>query len=204
MPGIIHVVDDDASFRTATQRLLEAAGYRVITYSSAQQLLDEQPDDKIAGCILLDVQMPGLSGPELQSRLAEMGSTFPVIFLSGHADVSVTVKAIKAGADDFLIKPVTSDQLLSTIEKAIARHRIAQRLAKDIEALRDLLSSLTPRQRQVLDLIVRGKPNKQIAHALGSTERTVKAHRQVIMEKMKAQSLAQLVVIAERLSLLIK
>jgi FixJ family two-component response regulator len=202
LPGIVHVVDDDASFRTAIQRRLEMAGYRVVTYASAQQFLDRCPDESGPGCILLDVRLPGLSGPELQSRLTELGSTLPVVFLTAYADVSTTVKAIKAGADDFLIKPVNSDQLLSSVEKAIARHETARGLKAELEALRRRLSTLTPRQRQVFDLVVRGKTHKHVARELGSSERTIKAHRQVIMEKMKVQSLVQLVTIAERLGVL--
>jgi FixJ family two-component response regulator len=202
LPDIVYVVDDDASLRTTLQQLLEAAGYRVITYASAQQLLDQRPDENSPGCILLDVHMPGLSGPELQSRLTEFGSTLPIVFLTGYMDVTVTVKAIKAGADNFFIKPVRSDELLRAIEKALARHETALALKGELETLRARLSTLTPRQRQVFDLVVRGKKNKHVARELGSTERTIKAHRQVIMEKMKVQTVPQLVVIAERLGVL--
>ena len=202
MPGIVHVVDDDTSFRTAIQRLLEKTGYRVVTYASAQQLLDQRPDENGPGCIILDVRMPGLSGPELQGRLTELGWTLPIVFLTGYPDIAVTVKAIKAGADNFLIKPVSSYELLRAIERAIARHETAHALKGELEPLRARLSTLTPRQRQIFELIVRGKTNKHAARELGSSERTIKAHRQVIMEKMNAQSLAQLVSIAERLGVL--
>ncbi|QIG96775.1 response regulator transcription factor [Bradyrhizobium sp. 6(2017)] len=202
MPGIVYVVDDDASYRTAIKRLLEKTGYRVVTYASAQQLLDQRPDENSPGCILLDVRMRGLSGPDLQSRLIEFGSTLPIVFLTGYMDITVTVKAIKAGADNFFIKPVRSDELLRAIEKALARHETALALKGELETLRARLSTLTPRQRQVFEIIVRGKTNKHAARELGSTERTIKAHRQVIMEKMNVQSLAQLVTIAERLGVL--
>jgi FixJ family two-component response regulator len=202
LPGIVYVVDDDASLRTTIQQLLEAAGYRVITYASAQQLLDQRPDENSPGCILLDVRMPGLSGPEVQGRLTEFGSTLPIVFLTGYMDIIVTVKALKAGADNFFIKPVRSDELLKALEKAIARHETALALKGELEALRTRLSMLTPRQRQVFEIIVRGNTNKHVARELGSTERTIKAHRKEIMEKMKVQSLAQLVVIAERLDVL--
>ena len=202
MPGIVYVVDDDASLRTTIQQLLEAAGYRVITYASAQQLLDQRPDENSLGCILLDVRMPGLSGPEVQGRLTEFGSTLPIVFLTGYMDIIVTVKALKAGADNFFIKPVRSDELLKALEKAIARHETALALKGELEALRTRLSTLTPRQRQVFEIIVRGNTNKHVARELGSTERTIKAHRKEIMDKMKVQSLAQLVVIAERLGVL--
>ena len=201
MPGIVHVVDDDPSFRTAIQRLLEKTGYRVVSYASAQQLLDQRPDENGPGCIILDVRMPGLSGPELQGRLTELGWTLPIVFLTGYPDISITVKAVKAGADNFLIKPVSSDELLRAIERAIAQHETTRALKGQLEAHRDRLSTLTPRQRQVFEIIVR-KTNKLAARELGTTVRTIKAHRQVIMEKMNVQSLAQLVTIAERLGVL--
>ena len=158
---------------------------------------DEQP-----GCILLDVQIPGLSGPELQSRLIELGSTLPIVFLTGHADTATTVRAIKAGAEDFLTKPVSSEQLIDAIERALARQEAVHAVsaASSIRFAR-LSPSLTPRERQVFDLIVRGKINKQIAYELGTTERTVKAHRHQVMEKMQVHSLAELVSIAERLGM---
>jgi FixJ family two-component response regulator len=146
--------------------------------------------------------MPGLSGPDLQARLMDLGSTLPIVFLTGHADTRTTVQTIKAGAQDFLTKPVSSDQLLGAIERAIAFHlaRLDQR--GELDRLRNLLGLLTPRERQVFDLVVRGKINKQIATQLGTTVRTVKAHRHRVMEKMKVQSLAELVSIAERLGVL--
>jgi len=201
LPGIVHVVDDDASYLTAIQQLLEASGYRVATYASAQQFLDRQPDDS-KGCILLDVRMPGISGLELQSRLTERGSKLPIIFLTAYPDVSITVKAIKAGADDFFIKPVGSEDLLGAIARAITRHRNVRALDGELDALRSRLSTLTSRQRQVFEIIVQGKTNKQAARALGSTERTVKAHRSAIMDKLQVQSVVDLVRIAERLGVL--
>lgn len=202
MPGLVHVVDDDASFRAAIERRLRIAGYDVATYASAQDLLDRLPGDDGPGCILLDVQIPGLSGPELQGHLATLGSTLPIVFLTGHADTATTVRAIKAGAEDFLTKPVPSEQLLDALERALSRHGAAQMQRTRLRSLQVLLGSLTPRERQVFDLVVRGKINKQIAHALGTTERTVKAHRHQVMEKMQVQSLAELVSLAERLGLL--
>lgn len=202
MPGVIHVVDDDASFRTAIERRLKLAGYDVATYVSAQELLDKVQDLQTAGCILLDVQIPGLSGPELQTRLVELGSKLPIIFLTGHADTATTVRAMKAGAEDFLTKPVSSDQLLGAIERALAHQESALGQRNKLESLRAHVASLTPRERQVFDLVVRGRLNKQIAHELGTTERTVKAHRHQVMEKMQVQSLAELVSGAERLGML--
>jgi len=202
LPGIIHIVDDDASFRTAIERRLKKAGYQVLTYSSAQQLLDRPLDESEPSCILLDVRIPGLSGPELQERLGELGSTLPIVFLTGHADIQTTVKTMRAGAEDFLIKPVSSAQLLHAVERALAHHETLLGQRYRMDSVRSQIATLTPRERQVFDLIVRGKINKQIAHKLGTTERTVKAHRQQVMEKEKVQSLAELVSIAERLGLL--
>jgi FixJ family two-component response regulator len=202
LPGLVHVVDDDVSFQTAIERRLKLAGYDVTTYSSARELLDRLPDDRSPGCILLDVRIPGLSGPELQSRLIELGSTLPIVFLTGHADTATTVRAIKAGAEDFLTKPVSSGQLIDAIERAMARQEAALSQRSKLDSLRALVAALTPRERQVFNLIVRGRINKQVAFELGTTERTVKAHRHQVMEKMHVHSLAELVSIAERLGML--
>lgn len=199
MHAYVHIVDDDDSFRTALERRLKLAGYRVLTYASAGQLLDRLPGDEEAGCILLDVRIPGMSGPELQGRLNELQSTLPIVFLTGHADTATTVQAIKAGAEDFLTKPIASDQLIEAIERAVARHELARSQRARLDSLRALLARLTPRERQVFDLIVCGRINKQVAYELGTTERTIKAHRHQVMEKMQVQSLAELVSIAERL-----
>ena len=202
MPGLVHVVDDDASFRTAIERRLKLAGYDVATYASAQELLDAAPGDDQPGCILLDVMIPGLSGPDLQSRLVASGSILPIIFLTGHADTPTTVRTIKAGAEDFLTKPVSSEQLLDAIGRALARQDAARAQRGKLDTFRMHLATLTQRERQVFDLIVRGKINKQVAHELGTTERTVKAHRHQVMEKMQVHSLAELVSVAERLGML--
>ena len=199
MSGIVYVVDDDAFFRAAIQQQLEQTGYRVVTYASAEEVLEQRPDEIGPGCILLEVRMPGLSGPALQSRLLELGSTLPILFITGYADVSTTVKALKAGADDFLIKPVQSDELLRAIRRSLARHQTALELKREFDVLRGRLATLTPRERQVFVLIVRGKINKQVANELGATERTIKAHRHNVMEKMKVRSLAELVLIGEQL-----
>lgn len=203
MTQTVHVVDDDASFRTAVERRLKKAGYAVATYVSAQQLLDHLPDEDQPGCILLDVRIPDLSGPELQDRLGEAGSTLPIVFLTGYGDVPTSVRAIKAGAEDFLTKPVSSEQLLRAVEQAIAHHEVSRGVRRKLDAFRELLATLTPRERQVFERVVQGKINKQIAHQLGATERTIKAHRHRVMEKMKVQSLAELVSIAERLGILV-
>ena len=202
MSGLVHVIDDDASFRTAVERRLKLAGYDVETYSSAQQLLDRLPGAEKPGCILLDVQMPGLNGLDLQSRLIERGSILPIVFVTGYADTPATVRAIKAGAEDFLTKPASSALLIDAIERAMARYKSAHHQRNELNSLRGLVATLTPRERQVFNLIVRGKINKQIAHELGTTERTVKAHRHQVMEKMQVDSLAELVSNAERLGML--
>jgi len=198
VPGIVHVVDDDSSFRTAMERRLKKAGYEVVTYPSAQHLLDRVPNESELGCILLDVRIPGLSGPELQDRLNEFGSTVPIVFLTGHPDVPTTVRTIRAGAEDFLSKPVSSDQLLRAVERAVARHEVARSRKIELEMVRAHIARLTPREREVFELVIRGRTNKQIGNALGATERTIKAHRQRVMEKMQVRSLAELVSLAER------
>lgn len=202
MSGLVHIVDDDPSFLTAMERHLKHAGYQVAAYSSAQELLDRLPSDGIPGCILLDVQMPDLDGSALQRKLVELGSALPIIFLSGHTDIPLTVRAIKAGARDFLSKPASSEDLLRAIAGALAHHQSTLDLQNKISAARARLATLTPRERQVFNFIVRGKINKQIAHALGTTERTIKAHRHGVMEKMQVRSLAELVSLAERIGAL--
>lgn len=202
MPGLVHVVDDDASFRTAIERLLKREGYNVALYPSAQDLLDRPPNESEPGCILLDVRIPGLSGPELQDRLSELGSTLPIVFLSGYADVQTTVRAIRAGAEDVLVKPVSSEELLAAVERAFAHQLAARSQRHRLDAVRATIAMLTPRERQVFELVIRGKTNKQVGNVLGATERTIKAHRQRVMEKMQVRSLAELVSLAERAGIL--
>jgi len=200
--GLVHIVDDDASFRTAMERRLKHAGYEVATYPSALHFLASLPTERVPSCILLDVRIPGRSGPELQGRLKELGSTLPIIFLTGYPDIATTVRTIKAGADDFLIKPVSSDDLLQAVERAIAHHEVMRGLKNKLDTARAHIARLTPRERQVFDLVVRGRINKQNAHELGTTARTVKAHRHRVMEKMQVRSVAELVSLAERVSVL--
>jgi FixJ family two-component response regulator len=202
VPGLIYVVDDDPSFLTAIERRLKLAGYDVATYSSAESLLQHVANQERSACILLDVQIPGLSGPELQDRLAAIGSTLPIVFLTGHADTPTTVRAIKAGAEDFLTKPVSSSELMGAIERALARHATELDHLSRLDGVRKRLARLTPRERQVFEFVVQGRINKQIAHQLGTTERTVKAHRSQVMDKMGAASLAELVSIAQRAGVL--
>lgn len=199
--AVIHIVDDDAQFRVAVARLLQASGYRVTLYESGVHLLGDLPADA-HGCILLDVRMPDLSGLELQDKLRQTASVLPIVFLTGHGDLPMSVRAIKAGAEDFLSKPVSKSTLLDAVERALVRCR-HQRAARDrMESLRALVSMLTPREREVFALVVRGRLNKQIAYELGASERTIKAHRHSVMEKLKVNSLAEAVSIAERLGIL--
>jgi FixJ family two-component response regulator len=203
MPSLVHVVDDDASFRTAVERRLKHAGYEVETYSSAQHLLDRLSGVEEPGCILLDVQMPGLSGLELQKRLVGLGSILPIVFVTGHSDIPATVQAIKAGAEDFLTKPIPSEQMIAAIERGMARYDSARRQRAELDSFLALVATLTPRERQVFYLMVRGMINKKIAGELGTTERTVKAHRHEVMAKMQVDSLAELVSSAVRLGVIV-
>jgi FixJ family two-component response regulator len=173
-----------------------------VSYESAQQLLDRLPADAASSCLLLDVKIPGVSGPQLQRQLVELGCALPVVFLTGHGDIPTSVRAIKAGAEDFLTKPVSRDVLVDAIERAVARHQIERQKYGQLDTLRALIAKLTRREREVFELVVQGKLNKQIAFELGTTERTIKAHRHKVMEKIGVQSLAELVLVAERSGLL--
>jgi len=199
--AIVHVVDDDESFRTSTGRLLRACGYAVESYESAEQLLKRLPDNTGVGCILLDIKIPGLSGLELQDRLNALGSRLPIIFVSGFADVPTAVRVMKSGAEDLLTKPVTKEALLQAIERAHVRCHSMREKHEQLDVLQTLAGHLSPRERQVFERVVRGKMNKEIARELSSTERTIKAHRHRVMEKMRVTSLAELAMIAERLGI---
>jgi len=199
--SMIHVVDDDASFRTAISRLLNVSGYDVAGYESAAAFLRALEEAK-PGCILLDVEMPDLGGLQLQDELARLSRGWPIIFMTGHGDIPMSVRAIKAGAEDFLSKPVSRDTLLEAIKQALVRYGEKRQSQDQLDSLRSLVATLTPREAEVFALMVRGKPNKQIAHALGTSERTIKAHRHMVMNKLEVQSFAETVSIAERLGLL--
>lgn len=196
----VHVVDDDASWRTSVQRLLSAAGHRVALYASAEQFLESAALDG-PSCVLLDMRMPGLTGLQLQQALAKLRRQVAVIFVSGHGDIPTTVLAMKGGAEDFLAKPVATEVLLRAVEQALARDREERGRREQLEALRELVDSLTPAERKVFNLVVRGRLNKQIAAELGTAERTVKWHRHNLMQRLQLQSLAELVSLAERLGL---
>jgi FixJ family two-component response regulator len=196
--SIIRVVDDDASFRNAISRLLRAGGYTVQTFASATEFLQSARTD-IPGCVLLDLHMPGPSGLDLQEALAKAEQPMPIIFLTGYGDIPTSVHAMREGAEDFLTKPVKQEVLLPAIERALARdaqERTARARQREWRARYD---TLTPREREVMTLVVSGKLNKQIAGDLGTAERTVKAHRAQVMEKMQVTSLAELVRVSEHL-----
>lgn len=198
---VVHVVDDDTSFRSAISRLLKASGYEVAEYESAGSLLRAIPDAK-PGCLLLDVQMPSLGGLQLQAELAKLPQSWPIIFMTGHGDIPSSVRAIKAGAEDFLSKSVSKDTLLEAIERALVRYAEMRESQDQLSSFRSLIATLTPREGEVFSLMVRGRPNKQIAHLLGTSERTVKAHRHMVMEKLQVRSFAEAVSVAERSGLL--
>lgn len=196
-PAQIHLIDDDAAVRVALVRLLRSRDYEVVDHPSAESFLaSHDPDEH--GCILLDVSMPGLDGPGLQRRLQEDGDAMPIIFLTGSADVPVCAAAMRNGAVDFLTKPVDEEELVRAIEMAL-QHDTVRRLAREQKDATDSrLASLTPREREVLDHVMNGRLNKQIAADLGTAEKTVKVHRARAMEKMHVRSVAELVRMVER------
>ena len=196
MTQVVHVVDDDEGFRRSVARLLRACGFGVKEYGSAQDFLDVKPEP---GCILLDVRMPRMGGLELQRRLVETESTLPIVFLSSHADVPDSVRAMKAGAEDFLSKPAKKSQLVGAVTRAFDRCRQNIERKSMHDALHVLFETLTPRERQVFTLVVEGKLNKQVAHELNTTERTIKAHRHNVMSKLHVKSFAELMTFAEHL-----
>jgi FixJ family two-component response regulator len=198
---VIHVVDDDASFRSSMSRLLQASGYQTELYESGNAFLDKFPLGEV-GCILLDLRMSDVQGFEIQARLARSGNILPIIFLTAHGDIGTSVKAMKAGAEDFLPKPVSREALFECVERALARNVQQHQQQNRLNAMRKLVASLTPREAEVFALVVRGKLNKQIAYELGTTVRTIKAHRQAAMEKLDVGSFAEAVSMAERLGML--
>ena len=196
----VFLVDDDSSVRRALSRLIKSAGYDVQAFASARDFLEcRRVTDEQLGCLVLDVRMPGLSGLDLQHELQATNTLLPIIFVTGYGDIPMSVKAIKDGAVDFLPKPVKDTMLLKAIEQALARAAQEQGERREVENLQKRLSTLTPREREVMSLVVRGLLNKQIAFEIGTVEKTVKVHRARVMEKMKVQSLPDLVRIAHRL-----
>ena len=195
----VFVVDDDPSLRTAVSRLLATVGLTVQTFSTADEFL-QHVDPSRAGCLILDVRMPGASGLELQSQLSTIGYELPVIFVSGHADVALTVRAMKAGALDVFTKPFDDQLLLDAVHSALERDRLNRSQMVEVQILRERFNTLTAREREVMALVVTGRMNKQIASDLGTSEKTVKAHRGQVIRKMRARSLADLVRMADRLA----
>lgn len=195
---VVRVVDDDPSFRVAVCRLIRKAGYEVREFASAGEFLIREAHDE-PGCVLLDLRMPGPSGLDLQESLAKRDSSLPVIFLTAHGDVPLSVRAMKGGASDFLAKPVKREELLSAIDTAIAKDEVGRAARSEFLSLRSCYDALSPREREVLRHVVAGRLNKQIASAIGTSERTVKAHRAKVMEKMRASSVADLVRAADRI-----
>jgi FixJ family two-component response regulator len=196
---VVFLVDDDSSVRRALTRLIKSAGYDVQAFASARDFLESRrgTDERLAS-LILDVRMPGLSGLDLQHELQATNTSLPIIFVTGHGDIPMSVKAMKDGAVDFLPKPVKDTVLLNAIEQALARAELEQDKRQEVENLQKRLNTLTPREKEVMSFVVRGLLNKQIAFQLGTVEKTVKVHRARVMEKMKVQSLAELVRIAER------
>lgn len=197
---LVFIVDDDISVRDSLELLIQNEGWRPETFASAQEFLNH-PRASVPSCLLLDLSLPGLNGLELQKRVAADRTDLPIIFITGHGDVPKTVQAMKAGAVEFLTKPLNDEVLLTAVRQALERSRLALAQGAEMQDLRNRYASLTPREQQVLALVVSGLLNKQVGGELGISEITVKAHRGQVMQKMKAGSVAHLVKMAERLQL---
>ena len=199
-PPVVIIVDDDPSFRTFVKRLVESVGMKALPFESAEQFLGAHLPNT-AACLVLDVQMPGISGLDLQRELAKSGHDLPIIFMTGHGDIPMSVQAMKAGAVEFLSKPFRNQDFVDAVKEAINRDRQARSRREELAELQTRYDSLTAREREVLALVVTGLLNKQIALELGTTERTVKAHRGQMVQKMRADSVAELVRMADKLGI---
>ncbi|HEY5914883.1 MAG TPA: response regulator [Verrucomicrobiae bacterium] len=199
-PGTVYVVDDDAGMRKALARLTQAAGLRSRTFASAAEFLDQESLESPA-CIVLDIHMPGLSGLDLQAELAKRNLQTPIVFITGYGDVPSSVRAMKAGAVDFLTKPFNNRNLIEVMRNAVRKDASRQAGAAEREAIQRRLGTLTPREMEVLKLVLRGLLNKQIAAELGASEQTIKVHRGRVMDKMQMQSVAELVQAAVKVGL---
>jgi FixJ family two-component response regulator len=197
---VVFVIDDDASMRDAVSRLLNAVGLTVQTFASAREFLAGRLPD-VPGCAVLDVRLPGLSGLDLQREMVERGIHIPVIFITGHGDIPMSVQAMKAGAVEFLTKPFRDQDLLDAVRSGIQLDRQGRKERAELAELRDGLRQLTPREREVMSLVVAGLLNKQIALRLGTSEKTIKIHRSHVMQKMRADSLADLVRMSQKLGI---
>lgn len=196
----VFLIDDDDSVRKALTRLIKSAGLRVLPFASAREFLDNGPHNGGPACLVLDVRLPGLSGLDLQRELRAAKAPYPIIFITGFGDVPTSVKAMKGGAVDFIPKPVRDEDLLRSIEQAMTRAARETAERDEIETLQGLADRLTPREREVMGLVVRGLLNKQIAFELGTSEKTVKVHRARVMKKMQVESLAELVRVTDKIA----
>jgi RNA polymerase sigma factor (sigma-70 family) len=203
LPSIVFVVDDDASVRNALKSLIRSVGLQVELFGSAQEFLQSKRQN-VPSCLILDIRLPGISGLDFQRKLAEAGNFIPIIFISGHGDIPMSVRAMKGGAVEFLTKPFRDQDLLDAIHVALERDRARRQREDEIATLKDRFEWLTPREREVLPLVVSGLPNKQIAAEIGTSETTVKVHRGQLMRKMGADSLPELVRMAERIGISVK
>ncbi len=198
--AVVFVVDDDPSVRRAIKRLVESVGLRAELFGSAQEFLrSERPD--VASCLVLDIRLPGMSGLDFQRELAEAGIHIPIIFITAHGDIPMTVRAMKAGAVEFLTKPFRDQDLLDAIQQGLERDRTRRAQEAEVATLRERFESLTLSERKVLPLVVSGRPNKQIAAEIGTSEATVKVHRSQLMRKMAADSLPELVRMSEKIGI---